>query len=47
MKCGLDFIGPIKTTKHYTRDKYILSAIDYIIKWVEAITKVCISLTKQ
>jgi len=38
MKCGLNFIGPIKTTKHFTRNKYILLAIDHITKWVEAIT---------
>lgn len=38
MKCGFNFNGPMKTTKHFIRNKCILLAIDYIIKWVEAIT---------
>ncbi len=36
MKRGLDFIGPIKLARRLVRNRYILVAIDYAIKWVEA-----------
>jgi hypothetical protein len=36
MKWGLNFINPIKLVGRLTRYKYILVAIDYVIKWLEA-----------
>jgi hypothetical protein len=36
MYWGLDFKGAIKLARRFLGDKYILMAIDYDTKWVEA-----------
>jgi hypothetical protein len=36
MKWGLDSIGPIKSTRRLTRNKYIMVAIDHATNWVES-----------
>lgn len=35
MKWALDCMCPIKPPTHYTRNQYIIAAIDYRKKWVE------------
>ena len=35
-KWGINFVGPINLPSHKTRAQYIIVAIDYLTKWVEA-----------
>ncbi len=34
MKWGLDFMGLVKPTSKYIINQYIITTIDYIVKWV-------------
>lgn len=35
-KWGIDFVGPIKMPARHMHAEYIIVAIDYLTKWVEA-----------
>ena len=35
-KWGIDFVGPIDPPAYRTQAQYIIVAIDYLTKWVEA-----------
>jgi transposase InsO family protein len=35
-KWAVDFIGPINPTSKHSKERYIITAIDYLTRWVEA-----------
>ncbi len=37
-KWGIDYIGPIKSTRCYIGNLYVLVAVNYVTKWVEVKT---------
>jgi hypothetical protein len=46
MKWGLDFMGIVKLTSRYTRNQYIIVAINYTTKWLE-VKALCSNMTKS